>query len=55
LKHRTMIKHFFTSIYRNILKDKIFSLINLTNLTIGFTTFIRSPSTIFQPTASLTR
>ena len=35
-----MIKHFFTSIYRNILKDKIFSLINLTNLTIGFTTFI---------------
>ena len=35
-----MIKHFFTSIYRNILKDKIFSVINLTNLTIGFTTFI---------------
>jgi putative ABC transport system permease protein len=35
-----MIKHFFTSIYRNIWKDKIFSLINLTNLTIGFTTFI---------------
>ncbi len=35
-----MIKHFFTSIYRNILRDKIFTLINLTNLTIGFTTFI---------------
>jgi len=35
-----MIKHFFTTIYRNILRDKIFSLINLTNLTIGFTTFI---------------
>ena len=35
-----MIKHFFTSIYRNILRDKIFTLINLVNLIIGFTTFI---------------
>jgi putative ABC transport system permease protein len=35
-----MIKHFIITIYRNILRDKIFSLINLTNLTIGFTTFI---------------
>jgi putative ABC transport system permease protein len=35
-----MIKHFFTTIYRNILRDKVFTLINLTNLTIGFTTFI---------------
>jgi putative ABC transport system permease protein len=35
-----MIKHLFTSIYRNILRDKIFTLINLCNLTIGFTTFI---------------
>ncbi|HEY3371417.1 MAG TPA: ABC transporter permease, partial [Prolixibacteraceae bacterium] len=35
-----MISHFFTSMYRNILRDKIFTLINLTNLTIGFTTFI---------------
>lgn len=35
-----MIKHFFTSIYRNVLRDKVFTLINLGNLTIGFTTFI---------------
>ena len=35
-----MIRHFFTSIYRNILRDKVFTLINLGNLTIGFTTFI---------------
>jgi putative ABC transport system permease protein len=35
-----MIKHLFTSIYRNILRDKVFTLINLANLTIGFTTFI---------------
>ena len=35
-----MFKHFFTTIYRNIFRDKIFSLINLSNLTIGFTTFI---------------
>lgn len=35
-----MIRHFFTTIYRNILRDKIFTLINLTNLSIGFTTFI---------------
>ncbi|HET6558210.1 MAG TPA: ABC transporter permease [Prolixibacteraceae bacterium] len=35
-----MIRHFFISMYRNILRDKIFTLINLANLTIGFTTFI---------------
>lgn len=35
-----MIRHFFISIYRNIQRDKIFTLINLSNLTIGFTTFI---------------
>jgi putative ABC transport system permease protein len=40
LTTKTMINHFFTSIYRNILRDKIFTLINLANLTIGFTTFI---------------
>ena len=35
-----MIRHFFITIYRNIFRDKIFSFINLSNLTIGFTTFI---------------
>ena len=35
-----MIKQFFTLTIRNILKDKIFSFINLTNLIIGFATFI---------------
>jgi len=35
-----MIRQFFTLALRNILKDKIFSLINFTNLTIGFATFI---------------
>ncbi len=35
-----MIRHFFISIYRNILRDKVVTLINLSNLTIGFTTFI---------------
>lgn len=35
-----MIRHFFISMYRNILRNKIFTLINLANLTIGFTTFI---------------
>ena len=35
-----MIKQFFTLAIRNILKDKIFSLINFTNLIIGFATFI---------------
>ena len=35
-----MIKQFFTLAIRNILKDKIFSFINLTNLIIGFATFI---------------
>lgn len=35
-----MIWHFFITIYRNIFRDKIFFFINLSNLTIGFTTFI---------------
>jgi len=35
-----MIKQFFTLAIRNILKDKIFSMINFTNLVIGFATFI---------------
>jgi len=35
-----MIKQFFTLAIRNILKDKIFSLINFTNLVVGFATFI---------------
>ncbi|HWS00567.1 MAG TPA: ABC transporter permease, partial [Prolixibacteraceae bacterium] len=35
-----MIRHFLTTIYRNIFRDKIFSVINLSNLTIGFSTFI---------------
>jgi len=35
-----MIKQFFTLAIRNILKDKIFSFINFTNLIIGFATFI---------------
>jgi putative ABC transport system permease protein len=35
-----MIKQFFTLAIRSLLKDKIFSLINLTNLVVGFATFI---------------
>jgi putative ABC transport system permease protein len=35
-----MIKYFFLSIYRNILKNKISNLLNLTNLVFGFGTFI---------------
>ena len=35
-----MIKQFFTLTIRNILKDKIFSFINLTNLVVGLATFI---------------
>jgi len=35
-----MIKQFFTLAIRNILKDKLFSFINFTNLIIGFATFI---------------
>ena len=35
-----MIKYFFISIYRNFLHNKVFSLINLTNLVIGFAVFI---------------
>jgi len=43
-----MIKQFFTLALRNILKDKIFSLINLTNLIIGFATFILLTLLIIQ-------
>ncbi|MCX6237839.1 MAG: ABC transporter permease [Bacteroidia bacterium] len=35
-----MFKQFFTLAIRNILKDKLFSFINFTNLVIGFATFI---------------
>ncbi len=35
-----MIKHFFTSIYRNFIHNKVFTVINLTNLVIGFAVFI---------------
>jgi putative ABC transport system permease protein len=35
-----MIKQFFTLAIRNLIKDKAFSFINLTNLVVGFTTFI---------------
>lgn len=35
-----MFKHFLNSIYRNILKNKLSSILNLTNLVIGFGTFI---------------
>lgn len=35
-----MIKHFFTSIYRNFLHNKAFTAINLSNLVIGFAVFI---------------
>ena len=35
-----MIKYFFISIYRNFLHNKVFTLINLTNLVIGFAVFI---------------
>jgi putative ABC transport system permease protein len=35
-----MIKHIFKNIFRNILKDKVFSLINLGNIVVGFTAFI---------------
>lgn len=35
-----MIKHFFTSILRNIRHNKVFTAINLTNLVIGFAVFI---------------
>lgn len=35
-----MIKHFLRSIYRNILKNKVSSFLNLTNLIFGFGTFI---------------
>lgn len=35
-----MIKHFFTNILRNIRHNKVFTVINLTNLIIGFAVFI---------------
>ncbi len=35
-----MIKHFFINILRNIHHNKVFTLINLTNLIVGFTVFI---------------
>lgn len=35
-----MIKHFFTNILRNIVHNKVFTGINLTNLIIGFAVFI---------------
>lgn len=41
-----MIKHFFTNIYRNFIHNKVFTVINLTNLVIGFTVFILFSSLI---------
>ena len=35
-----MYKHFFTNILRNIRHNKVFTLINLTNLVVGFAVFI---------------
>jgi putative ABC transport system permease protein len=35
-----MIKHFFISILRNVRHNKVFTLINLTNLVVGFAVFI---------------
>ena len=35
-----MIKHFFTNILRNVRHNKVFTLINLTNLVVGFAVFI---------------
>jgi putative ABC transport system permease protein len=35
-----MVKHFFISIFRNFLHNKVFTFINLTNLIIGFAVFI---------------
>jgi len=35
-----MLKYFFNGIYRNILKNKVSSFLNLTNLVFGFGTFI---------------
>ncbi len=35
-----MIKHFFISVLRNIRHNKVFTIINLTNLVIGFAVFI---------------
>ncbi|MBV5313356.1 MAG: ABC transporter permease [Prolixibacteraceae bacterium] len=41
-----MIKHFFTNIYRNFIHNKVFTVINLTNLVIGFAVFILFSSLI---------
>lgn len=35
-----MIKHFLTGIYRNFLRNKLSSILNLTNLVVGFAAFI---------------
>jgi putative ABC transport system permease protein len=35
-----MIKHIIINIFRNLLKDKVFSTINLANLVVGFTAFV---------------
>ncbi|HPS13868.1 MAG TPA: hypothetical protein PLB87_11365, partial [Prolixibacteraceae bacterium] len=35
-----MIQYFLRNIYRNILKNKVSSFLNLTNLVFGFGTFI---------------
>ena len=35
-----MIKHIFINIFRNIIKNKIFSITNMVNLIVGFTAFI---------------
>jgi len=43
-----MIKQFFTLAIRNILKDKLFSFINFTNLIIGFATFILVALIIYE-------
>jgi putative ABC transport system permease protein len=37
---KVMIRHFFNGIYRNILHNKVFTLINLFNLVVGFAVFI---------------
>ncbi len=37
---KAMIKHFFTNIFRNIRHNKVFTIINLANLVIGFAVFI---------------
>ncbi len=43
-----MFKQIFKSIYRNLLKDKVFSLINIANLIVGFAAFILLSLIAFQ-------